>query len=270
MRSFLQGQKLVSLRCLVALVAVVAAMAVAVPASAYTIYLKDGSRLIAKDKYVIRDGKALIVLQSGATVSYDASEIDVPRTDAENTSDYGSAVILDQGKAAPRKQPVEQKTTLTDLINKRRTGLRSIPESRRPVEIPDQSDAERTPGGYLDLKTFPRAAYADVDLAGELQQQFRSKQIETVNVYAGPAEKTPLVEVETNTEASVFRAVAVACNALVEIRKSRPDALQEINLLLVNSRNENAGQFQISPAMAEALLTRKIDISGFFVAYVQF
>ena len=239
-------------------------------ASAYTIYLKDGSRIIAKNKYVIRDGQALIVLQNGTTVSYDAAEIDVPRTDEENKSDYGSAVILDQGKVVPRKQPVEQKTTLTDFINKRRTGLRSIPESRRPVETPDQTDAARTPGGYLDLKAFPRAAYADVDLAGELQRQFRSKQIETINVYAGPAEKAPLVEVETNTEASIFRALAVACNALVEIRKSRPNALQEINLLLVNSRNENAGQFQISPPMAEALLARKIDISGFFVAYVQF
>ncbi len=270
MRAFLPGQKHLFPRCILAMVAVAVAVAVAVPASAYTIYLKDGSRLIAKDKYVIRDGKALIVLQSGTTVSYDASEIDIPRTDAENKSDYGSALILDQGKAAQPTQPVEQKTTLTDLINKRRTGLRSIPESRRPIETPDQSGADRTPGGYLDLKTFPRAAYADVDLAGELQQQFRSKQIETVNVYAGPAEKAPLVEVETNTEASVFRAVAVACNALTEIRKSRPGVLEEINLLLINSRKENAGQFQISPAMADALLTRKIDISGFFVAYVQF
>jgi hypothetical protein len=247
------------------------AFCLATPSLAYTIYLKDGSQLNARDKYVVRDGKAIITLQNGTRVSYDASQIDVARTEEANQNDYGSAVILDEGKPAPRRPaPVEQKTTITDLINRKRTGLRGIPESRRPVQAPNEGDVVRTPGGYLDLVAWPRNAYPDVDLAGELQRQFRAQQIETVNVYSGPGEKAPLVEVETNTEASIFRAVAVACNALLEIRKSRPAALEELNLLLINSRNERAGQFQISPEMAQALLGRRIEISAFYVAYVQF
>ena len=247
-----------------------AALCLAAPVLAYTIYLKDGSQIIAREKYVVRDGKAILTLQNGTQVSYDAAQIDVPRTEAANKNDYGSAVVLDEGKPAPVKRPVEQKTTITDLINKQRTSLRGIPESRRPTTTHEQGGAARTPGGYLDLMAWPRSAYPDVDIAGELQRQFRAKQIEAVNVYNGPEPKSPLVEVETNTEASIFRAIAVACNALAEIRKGSPEAVAEINLLLRSSHNERAGQFQISPAMADALLQRKIDISAFFVAYVQY
>ncbi|MGB5514244.1 MAG: hypothetical protein WBP36_06945, partial [Thermoanaerobaculia bacterium] len=45
----------------------------AIPAGAYTIYLKDGSRLIAKEKHRLEDGKAIIVLQNGTRTFIEAS-----------------------------------------------------------------------------------------------------------------------------------------------------------------------------------------------------
>ena len=38
---------------------------IAAPLTAYTIYLKDGSRLIAREKYTLEGDRALIVLQNG-------------------------------------------------------------------------------------------------------------------------------------------------------------------------------------------------------------
>ena len=50
----------------------------AAPLSAYTIYLKDGTRIVAKQKYrVDEDGKAIITLQNGTQTFIKSSEIDV-------------------------------------------------------------------------------------------------------------------------------------------------------------------------------------------------
>ena len=61
-------------------------LGLAIPAHAYTIYLKDGSTLIAKEKYRVEEGKAIITLQNGTQTFIDASEIDVARTERTNMS----------------------------------------------------------------------------------------------------------------------------------------------------------------------------------------
>ena len=65
----------------------------AAPMAAYTIYLRDGARLIAKEKYTLDGDRALIVLQNGTQTFLAASEIDVPRTDAANRNNYGTAMV---------------------------------------------------------------------------------------------------------------------------------------------------------------------------------
>ena len=75
----------------------------AIPANAYTIYLKDGSRLIAKEKHLIEEGKAIIVLQNGTRTFIEASEIDIPRTKQANLGDYGTALVLEGGQLIDRQ-----------------------------------------------------------------------------------------------------------------------------------------------------------------------
>ena len=70
----------------------------ATPIAAYTIYLKDGSRLIAREKYTLEGDRALILLQNGTQTFLAASEIDVPRTDAANRNNYGTAMVLQDGE----------------------------------------------------------------------------------------------------------------------------------------------------------------------------
>ncbi|HMB52750.1 MAG TPA: hypothetical protein VKU40_05500, partial [Thermoanaerobaculia bacterium] len=67
----------------------VAVLLAALPAAAYTIYLKDGSRMIARDKYEIKGDQAVFVLQSGTRTTIDLDEIDVARTEKANESNLG-------------------------------------------------------------------------------------------------------------------------------------------------------------------------------------
>ena len=86
----------------------------AIPAGAYTIYLKDGSRLIAREKHRLEDGKVIIVLQNGTRTFIEASEIDITRTEQANLGDYGTALVLEDG------QLVEARDTSKAIRNHRR------------------------------------------------------------------------------------------------------------------------------------------------------
>ncbi|HEX2165029.1 MAG TPA: hypothetical protein VHM02_13890, partial [Thermoanaerobaculia bacterium] len=69
--------------------AVLAAVIAAWPAAAYVIYLRDGSKIIAQEKYVVRDGRAYVTLQNGTRTFLDAGEIDVARTERANRDNLG-------------------------------------------------------------------------------------------------------------------------------------------------------------------------------------
>lgn len=108
-------------------------LVVAAPLGAYTIYLKDGSRIIAREAHKIEEGKALIVLQNGTQTFIDAAEIDLERTAEANRANYGTALILEDGefKEAPTEYVAPREETLTDIA---RPGSRPEPRARRPAE----------------------------------------------------------------------------------------------------------------------------------------
>ena len=101
------------------------------PLSAYTIYLNDGSTLIAKEAYRVEDGKALIVLQNGTQTFIDATEIDVEKTKRINKGIYGTAFFIDtDGRVVEAPVTPTEKQTLTDVAA--RTESRTSTRSQLP------------------------------------------------------------------------------------------------------------------------------------------
>src|SRR5262249_39547789 len=103
------------------------------PLFAYTIYLKDGSSIQAKEKYTIAGDRAVITLQNGTQTFVPAKQIDVARTEQANVNDYGSAVVIDDSKQAPQAaqpSPAPRKT-LADLIQNKAAVPRPLPQARR-------------------------------------------------------------------------------------------------------------------------------------------
>jgi len=248
----------------------------ALPAAAYTIYLKDGSKLLAEEKYEVRDGKAYITLRSGTETFIDLSEIDVKRTEEANTANLGSAMVIEGGETREiqREPPRPQEPTLGDLIEKRRrdgdSGLddRRSPAERSavPVEVPQ---AQRTAAGYVDLLSFPRRPFGDLETGAELKQFFSNQGLEEAQIYQGSEPDRPLVDVTTNSEASVFRALAVAASALVSLRE-RGRSPAALELFLATPSRERAGQFLLTPDLARDLLSSKVDVTTFYLQNVQF
>ena len=243
------------------------------PLLAYSIYLKDGSRLIAKEKYTIEDGKAIIVLQNGTQTFIDLSEIDIPHTDEANEGRYGTAWVIEDGKLteAPIAQP-DEKQTLTDVSRRDEAAARTRPRATREtvVEQPQTNDVRRTTSGVVDLAVFPRTPYRNLEVSGETSRFLKALGVEEFHIYQGTDQKRAFLEVITNSEASVFRGIEAAADTLLHLRNSYSDQIESFEVLLVTANRERAGQFLLTPESASELADESLDASVFFISNVQF
>lgn len=245
---------------------------VAAPLAAYTVYLKDGSKIVAKDKYRVDGDKAIITLVNGTESFLELSEIDVARTEEANKNDYGTAVVL-EGVAPPKAPPPaapEGDKTLSELIQERGARMRELPEVRRDEPAADESNAPRTPGGWIDLTGLPRQPYSEDNVAGELKSFLHSQGIDSAKVFQGTAPGRPFVEIPASSEAGVFRALSVCANALLHARDRFGERVKGLELLMLTPNQERGGQFLLTPEQAVDLAARREEVAAFFLHNVQF
>jgi hypothetical protein len=245
---------------LAVLLAVLLAL-VASPLAAYTLYLKDGRTLNIKGKPRIVNGRALVTLPNGTQASIDPAQIDDKKTEEMNQQDLGAAVIIDQGtrqqQATARPQPTPQ-SRLSD-ISARGVGPRDEPARRNPA----------APTGRSAGIPSSRTPYGDAVIASELSRFFLGQKAEGVEIYQG-SQGRPLAQVITSSETSVFRALLTGANALLHIRGRYPQKVDGLEMVMVTSSGERAGQFTLTPDMAEDLVAKRVGLVSFFLNNVQF
>ena len=243
------------------------------PLAAYTIYLKDGSRVVARTQYRVEEGKAIITLQSGTQTFIDASEIDVERTEAANKSDYGTALVLEGGKFtdAPVTREEEDDDTLTDLAAARELSIADRPQVRRPTASGASIEGgARTPAGYQDLGNSARKPLRNLEVSESIQDVFRARGIENLQIFQGSRPEHVMLETAANSEATVFRSIRAASESLLRIRQKEDVDVAAIELVIYTSSRERAGQFVMTTAEAADLVADKVEVSTFFVEKVQF
>lgn len=247
-------------------------LGLAIPASAYTIYLKDGSTLVAKEKYRVEEGKALIILQNGTQTFIDASEIDVDRTDRVNRGNYGTAFFIDdEGKVIEAPVTPTKKETLAGLASRTDTGVSSRDRATR--DSGDSSggpDHPRTPAGHVDLTVIPRTPYRDLEISVEVSRFLRTLGISEFKIFQGTQPGRAFLEMTANSEATVFRSVEAAADTLIHLRNQFPDQIEELEVLLTTSNRDRAGQFLIDEEIAIALGDEGNETAEIFIAHVQF
>lgn len=237
----------------------------------YVVHLKDGSTITAKGKYRIENGRAIITLPNGTQSFIPASQIDVKRTEEANRNGYEGAVVLPgtNQDVGPTGAPVKDKT-LADLITRKEAAPRALPVSRRETNAATPGRLVKTRAGYYDLTTLARKPYPHADVTAETQQFFRGQGIEGVEIYEGTQGDRPLLEITTNSEGSVFKALTTTATALLHLRDRFPSQVSTVELLLTTPSRERAGQFVITSDMATELVAKKVDVTYFFVKNVQF
>ncbi len=236
----------------------------AAPALAYTIVLKDGTKIVAKTKYVIRGDRAIITLPSGTETSYAAAEIDVEKTDAANAGDIGTAMVIEGGKVEnlTAKPAPAGKATLQDYIQ-RQGGLPPPPppvQSRAAVGSETRTRVDRS----------GRAPLRDPALANEIKA-FLITRGAPAEVYQGTSAKRVRLVFETRAEGPVFKALVASATALVQIRQQFPDRVDAFEVLCeVPDAEGVGGRFTLTPELAADLVSGRVEVTRFYVENVEF
>jgi hypothetical protein len=240
------------------------------PLAAYTIWLKDGTTIVARGKYEVKNGKAIITLQNGEQSFIDASQIDAAKTEAANRGkDYNTTDLGNTRTVPGQEAPPPPKQSLSDLVASHRPSNRQLPTARRANEaVPGQQ--VRSKAGYLDLASLQHVPYARTEVTTDLRQFLRSQGLDEIEVWNGSQPDRLLIEVTTGSEASVFQSLTAGANALLRVRDRFPQAVEAFEILLKTPTRERAGQFVLTPEAATALVAKKVEPQAFFVANVQF
>lgn len=250
-----------------------AMLLLAMPLAAYTVYLKDGSKIIIKEKYRVQGGNAILTLPNGTQSSIPLNSIDVVKTDQANAADYGTALVIEGGETRPLK-PGEKSTAprqkrLADLITERGVATRELPTARRPSGA-EEALAAATAAGWPDLMNLDRKSHPDRELAAQLEALFYGAGLPGAHVYEGTTGSRAFVELSAATETEVLRALEVGADLLLKAQQSFPGRVGSFELLMVSPAKERGGQFLLSPEQAAAIVGKKVDLVAFFLSNVQY
>jgi hypothetical protein len=235
-------------------------LAFALPAGAYVIYTKDGTRIEAKDKPTVQGKKLLFLTPLGTPQSISTSEWDQERTEKVNKAGIGNAYQLDEPTSDRRAipNPTNVKPSLSDYIKTHKKN--ELPPERS--EKPSEDGVEKAP---TPAETVP------LPLDSQINEVF-SRALDGSNLrgarlvgIAGGLR----VQATTENEQQVFWALAAVARGLKESR-AHGRAIEKVDLYLATSSGENAGHFVMSPDEAEALLNGRISPAKYFIANVMF
>lgn len=255
---------------------VLAGLLAASPAWSYIIFLKDGSQVQVRGRYRVDGDQAIVTLPSGVTSSMPLAEIDVERTERENKVNFGTARKIDGLERVAEidaPPPPESRDSLADLLRRRGDGGRlEVPEARVAEPTTPQDRRPRTAGGFVDLMAAPRVQLNEAEVATAVQDYLTGQGLSTASVFAGTSPRVVLLEVVASVESKVFQALAEAANALVQIREQFPDTVDAFELVITAdaARQNRAGQFLLTPELAELLTNGTLSPSAFFFRYVEF
>lgn len=251
------------------------------PASAYIIYLKDGSSVEAREKYTVQGNTAVIILPNGSQSTLPLSQIDVVRTQAGNASDFGSATVLRGPAPAPQPTAGPRQPSLGELAAEQRNRSLPPPPPHRPENAPfptsnaaaaeaPKSGLMRTPAGNIDFLRSPRTQAARMGLATTVGELLRSHGVNSVAIYEGSQPGRMLLEVTANSEGAVFQAIASAAQSLLDLEAKQPHAVDAFELFLATDHRQRAGQFLVTPERARELVSKQLDLTAFYLKYVEF
>ncbi len=223
-------------------------LAAAPAALAYNIILKNGSILFARDKYTVKESKAIITLQNGTVVSYDLDQIDVPATEKYNKENPGNVIALETGRdarPAPLATP-QPKTTLQDVIRSRKMKL-GVPTPRA-----GESDAASS---FQSVDPTVDQAFRKI-LDGASISQYR------LTTYRGRVR----LLATANTEEAVFNTLSASARAIADLGNRGKEVSMDI--VLTTSSGDSAGSFEMNGEQARQLVNGNITAADFFLKNV--
>jgi len=239
---------------IVALTSLLAASAFA----SYTIVLKDGTRYVAKSKWTVTNGKALITLESGQTLQLDPNLIDAAQSEKLTNLGIRDATIINLNPVQS-SNPASTRPAQPSLGTN--VHLRNLPgETPAPKATPTPSSAN-APAVALKAGAVPDMAIEKFKVAFENVGIFEQNVIST----GGTSLRA---ELTADNEEKVFNAISATSFLMVRNAGVAGANLEMVELFMKTTNGGAAGRFQMTRADAEALDKHTISQQEYFVRKV--
>ncbi|HEX8171404.1 MAG TPA: hypothetical protein VF824_12760 [Thermoanaerobaculia bacterium] len=216
-----------------------AALAASSSFAAYVVVLRDGTSYVAKSKWTVVNGKALVQLTNGQSISLDPSLIDVAKSEQATKLGLtsGNVSVLDLNTNMPDAQVAKpQGGSLGSQIK-----LRKTPANPADTATPAPSAPPPVVAGSL-----PARVLENFDRAFENVGIFEKKVTST-------GARSLRADLTTDTEERVFNAISAASFLLVRNAGVEGAQIDMVELFMKTTTGGAAGRFQMTRADAESL-----------------
>ena len=225
----------------------------AAPAFArYIVVLKNGTRYNAKEKWTVKNGKALVLLDNGQSLQLDPALIDVAKSEQITKIGLSNANVVDLN-ADTRPAATSTQPSLGSQIK-----LRKTPQQPQPA-TPEPKPA--TTG------IAPGAGTMAASVIDKFQRAYENVGIFEHKVESNGA-RAIRAELTVDTEERVFN--AISATSFLMVRNAGVDGTQidMVELFMKTTTGGAAGRFQMSRADAEALDKRTLSQQEYFIKKV--
>ena len=237
----------------------------------YVIFTKDGKRIEAQEKPVLKGKRLTFLTPLGSPQSIAIDEFDQERSDKVNKEGLGNAYLLDDptGQRSSLPNPEAKKPSLSEYIKQH--GKKDMDSSRdtkqgelvkqRPVE------GEMRAAARAAIAAEPPVIVMDPQITEAFMRAMDGSSVKGVKLTQIPSGVR--VTATTETEQQVFLALVACARGLKESRAAGKP-LDKAEVAFTTSTGETAARFDLSPNDADNLLTGRVTPSRFFVSNVIF
>jgi len=240
-----------------ALVALSLSTLIALPSFAkYIVVLKSGTQYIAKSKWTVVNGKAIVSLENGQTLQIDPSLIDAAKSEQATKIGMANTNVIDLNtNAAANTATTPQQPSLGSQIRLRRVPAQPQPdvEQSKPVTAPPPVTAQGTMSQQV-LDKFELA----MENIGVFDRTIKSTGANSIRLEASGVD----------TEERVFNAISATSYLMVRNANVDGARIDMVELFMKTSLGNSAGRFQMTRADAEAINNKTISQQDYFVRKV--
>lgn len=235
----------------------------------YVIFTKDGKRIEAQEKPVLKGKRLNFLTPLGSPQSIAVDEFDQERSDRVNKEGLGNAYLLDDptGQRSSLPNPEAKKPSLSEYIKQH--GKKDMDSSRdsKQGELVKQRPEGETRATRAAIAAEPPMIVMDPQITEAFMRAMDGSSVKGVKLTQIPSGVR--VTATTETEQQVFLALVACARGLKESRAAGKP-LDKAEVAFTTSTGETAARFDLSPNDADNLLTGRVTPSRFFVSNVIF
>jgi hypothetical protein len=224
----------------------------------YVVVLKDGSRVVAREKYEVKGNNAVVRLKNGALTSIPLAYIDMATTERINAMNLGDAVALEALDGEPVTRPTATQTPSVAHLGRIRQGVATA-EGEAALPTP-------TPGITLQSE-----GYRDPRVDRAFQEGLERYKLYLYRTSRGTRPEFLFIEVQVSGQSEVYKSLQAVATTYHVLTQSAPErAPEQVEIQMLNEARKEAGLFRINATDAAELATGKVSAEDFYLKHVIF